>query len=132
MASPLPATARPIPFAPRDQALAPPPTGPAFQSGFTVAARPLPRKSLPFRRGATAAAAPPPGWDIERYGRLCIDMIRSGLDEAVILHRAGLTAEQRRSLDRYWEDRMFAEPELRLAWRGACDRRVAEIERGMV
>jgi hypothetical protein len=25
---------------------------------------------------------------------------------------------------------MFAEPELRLVWKHACDRRVAEIERG--
>lgn len=132
MASQLPATARPLPFSPSEHPVAPPPTGPAFQSGFTVAARPLPRKSLPFRRNAAPAAAPPPGWDVERYGRLCIDFIRSGLDESLILQRAGINEEQRRALDRYWEDRMFAEPELRLVWRSACDRRVAEIERGLV
>jgi hypothetical protein len=132
MASQHPATARPIPFVQGERAVAPPAAGPAFQSGFTVAARPLPRKSLPFRRNAAPIAAPPPGWDVERYGRLCIDLIRSGLDESVVLQRAGLTPEQRRSLDRYWEDRMFAEPELRLMWKSACDRRVAEIERGLL
>lgn len=131
MASQLPATARPVPFNAAEQAVPPPPTGPAFQSGFTVAARPLPRKSLPFRRDAGPVAAPPAGWDIERYGRLCIDLVRSGLEEAQVLHKAGLSLEQRRLLDRYWEDRMFSEPELRLVWKSACDRRVAEIERGL-
>ena len=100
-------------------------------SGRTVAATSLKRQSLPFRKSSGAAATPPiAGWDVVRYGRLCIDLVRNGKEEDVVLANYGITRDQRRALDRYWEERMLGEPEQRLEWKRACDARVAELPGG--
>jgi hypothetical protein len=124
------------PFQPTagDAARPPPAAQPVVassMSGRTVAATSLKRQSLPFRKSSGPSAPPPvAGWDVVRYGRLCIDLVRGGKEEDVVLANHGITRDQRRALDRYWEERMLGEPEQRLEWKRACDARVEELSRG--
>jgi hypothetical protein len=132
--APSSASSKPVtPFQSAAPGLAAPsatPVTPSPSGGRTVVAQSLKRQSLPFRKSSGAPASPPiPGWDIGRYGRLCIDLVKNPKDEDAVLASNGISRDQRRALDRYWEERMMTEPELRLEWKRCCDARVDELAR---
>ncbi len=101
------------------------------QSGFTRAGSSGGRPSIPFQRGpAPSEDALPRGWDLARYAALCIDLHATGLPEPEVLKVAGITNEERRALDAYWEHRMVREPALRVEWKSHADRRGTELAAG--
>ena len=104
------------------------PQTPSPSAGFTIAGSSGARPSMPFARlAAPNPASIPPGWTIARYAALCFDLHASGFPEEKVLAMAQITRDQRLALDAYWQNRMNAEPALRVEWKGHADRREAEL-----
>jgi hypothetical protein len=97
------------------------------QSGHTRMGSAGRRPSMPFQRGAAPTGPLPPGWTLQRYAVLCIDLHASGLDEAEVLRSHAISTDERRALDAHWEHRMMVEPALRAEWKAHADRREAEL-----
>jgi hypothetical protein len=129
-----PPSANQLPFRPSAPASASAPAAPAssrhpsLQSGFTMAGSSGARPSMPFMRGGSPnPESLPPGWSIQRYAALCIDLHASGMPEERVLAMAQLSRDQRLALDNYWQGRMTQEPALRAEWKAHADRREAEL-----
>ncbi len=132
--TPAPAGTNQLPFragSPSSPSPAVPPSSaraPSAQSGFTMAGSSGARPSMPFMRAGTPnPESIPPGWNIQRYAALCIDLHASGLPAERVLSMAQITHEQRLALDDYWQARMTQDPSLRAEWQAHADRRVAEV-----
>jgi hypothetical protein len=131
------ARAKQLPFRPAAPGLAapapspapPPPSAPSVQSGRTVAGSSGARPSMPFMgRGAPQSASVPPGWTLQRYAVLCIDLYANQNPPAEVLVHAGITQEQRQAIDDYWQQKMREDPALRAEWKVHADRRQAELQ----
>ena len=132
--APAPSSANQLPFRPGTPSSPSQPAAPAssprpaVQSGFTMAGSSGARPSMPFMRaGAPNPESIPPGWNIQRYAALCIDLHASGIPEERVLAMAQITRDQRIGLDDYWQARMTQDPSLRAEWQAHADRRVAEV-----
>ena len=102
-------------------------------SGTVMGPSVLTRSTLPFQKGTRARLAEPrnePGWTIERYAVLCIDLHVSGRPEAEVLAAAGITRDTYIGLDAFWEQEMHRDPALRERWASASSRRRIDLERG--
>lgn len=121
-------------FAPAPDAPQSPPSSPrtpSVQSGRTVAASSGARPSLPFMgRGApnSVATALPPGWTLQRYAVLCVDLYANQNPRDQVLAHARITPEQHQALDDYWQQRMQEDPAVRAEWKHHADRRQAELQ----
>jgi hypothetical protein len=94
---------------------------PAVATGTRVASDALSRQTLPFqgKRGGRVAGANLPGWTVERYATLCIDLHASGRPRDDVFREYQLTDGSFTSLDAYWEDELSRHPELHRRWAAA-------------
>ena len=90
----------------------------AVPTGTRVASEAQSRQTLPFqrKRGARVPGENLPGWTVERYATLCIDLHASGRSRVDVFREYQLTDASFTSLDAFWEDELARHPQIHRRW----------------
>ncbi|MDC3955581.1 hypothetical protein [Polyangium jinanense] len=84
--------------------------------------RPGAGKPMPVPAAQPGSSTPPntPTLTLERYASLCVELTAAPGHAQAVAWRYGLTHEQWKKVNAYWQGRMASEPDVRAAWERAC------------
>jgi hypothetical protein len=100
------------------------PVAPRIGSGTSLASLPLPASEvLPFK-GGKHSGENVPGWTVEHYAALCIDLVASGAAKHEVLMRYGIVEQQCEAMNEYWQNKILDDASIGSRWeRASADRR---------